>query len=439
MHSLQSRLGFWLAFFLIVFFGLDILLMGYFPRYLAEERVLTRLQHDADSLSTRLQFDLQKRLHLRGPISPIYSTPLSGHYFQAEAEQENSLLLSPSLDNTPLKVSSEQIEEVAILHLKDQNGIPLLGLGQKKMINGLPVRIVIAEEIEDIEEDIRTLKTIYFFGTMLSVLLVILLQRYILRREMRPVKWAKQELSMISKGEKKQITQRLPSEIQPLVDELNYLLGVMDKRLERSRNATGNLAHALKTPLSVLMQLVDSPEIQKQPEVVDELTRISSSIHVAIDRELKRARLAGAALPGQYFNLAEEIPELIAILKKVYASKNLDIVVDIPPQKTFQADREDMLEMFGNLLDNACKWAKYCVRITVLDKKGLSFIIEDDGRGIAGVSEKDFTERGTRLDETTPGHGLGLAIVQEIVTQYNGTIEFETSPQLGGLQVSVVF
>ena len=109
----------------------------------------------------------------------------------------------------------------------------------------------------------------------------------------------------------------------------------------------------------------------------------------------------------------------------------------MPPQKAIHADREDMLEMFGNLLDNAGKWANSTVRLTIADKPGLHFTVEDDGQGIDEAELDSIIERGTRLDETTPGHGLGLAIVAEIVEQCNGAMRFSRSQELGGLRVAV--
>lgn len=439
MYSLQSRLGFWLAFLLILIFSLHIALMSYFPRYLAEKHVLTRLQHDAESFIARLHLHPTKGLHIKGPIAPIYRTPFSGHYFQAEKDEYR--LLSPSLDNTPLTFpqNTKHTNKTTVLHLIDTKGWPLLAWQRVIFINGQAINLIFAEEIKDLEADIATLRKTYFFGITLTILLMIGLQRFIIRREMRPVEQARQELLAIEHGQKKRITQTLPSEIQPLVDELNHLLEVMTKRLERSRHATGNLAHALKTPLSILIQLADSEKIQADPALSNELAEISATIQTAINRELKRARLAGAALAGQHFTLNEEIPALIQVMRKVYATKNIDIQLHLLANKIFQADREDMLELFGNLLDNACKWAKYCVTVTIQEQDGLSFSIEDDGSGITPAAISNLTQRGTRLDEATPGHGLGLAIVQEIVEQYKGKMTFETSQTLGGLKVVVHF
>ncbi|MEE9351907.1 MAG: sensor histidine kinase [Thiotrichaceae bacterium] len=438
MYSLQSRLGLWLGLMLVAIFGAHILLMSQFPRYLAEEHVLTRLQHDSDSLYKRLliQPNLAPALS-KDPISPIYSAACSGHYFQVK--QGDTYFHSPSLAGKSLAIPSIGSDKNATLHLTGLHQEPLLVWVKKMQKNGEVFTIAIAEDITDIEEDIAERRKIYFVITGITMVLLIVLQRLLIRRAIKPVEQARQELLSIEKGQLEKITQKVPSEIQPLVNELNHLLTVMGKRLERSRNATGNLAHALKTPLSVLNQLLDSPEIKANPELSKEITDISNSIHTSINRELKRARLSGGTVPGQHFAVEDEIKGLVNVMKKVHAQKNLHFDISTPAHKTYQADREDMLEMFGNLLDNACKWSNYCIKLTVADKPGLYFSIEDDGPGIHEKGEDLLTARGSRLDEKMPGHGLGLSIVKEIVEQYGGEIRFDKSPTLGGLRVEIEF
>jgi len=438
MYSLQSRLGLWLGLMLITIFGAHILLMSQFPRYLAEEHVLTRLQHDSDSLYKRLLIEPEKAPKLRkGPISSIYSTAFSGHYFQVK--QGETSLRSPSLADKSLTIPSIGSDKNATLHILDPQQKPLLVWVENVEKNGVALTIAIAEDITDIEEDIAERRKIYFIIAGMTLILLVVLQRLLIRRAIKPVEQARQELLSIGKGQQAKINQKVPSEIQPFVNELNHLLAVMGKRLERSRHATGNLAHALKTPLSVLNQLLDTPEIKANPELSKDITDISNSIDTSINRELKRARLSGGTLPGQHFVVEDEIMGLVNVMKKVHVQKNLHFDISIPAHKAYQADREDMLEMFGNLLDNASKWSNYCIKLTVADKSGLYFSIEDDGSGINEKGEDVLTARGTRLDEKMPGHGLGLSIVKEIVEQYDGTIYFDKSPTLGGLRVEIAF
>ena len=263
----------------------------------------------------------------------------------------------------------------------------------------------------------------------------------LIRRIIRPIDNARNELQDIQAGKRHQIVQSVPSEFQPLVDEINALLKTNEQRLQRSRNATGNLAHALKTPLTVLTQLADSKEVKQTPELAKELQQISLQIQNTINHELKHARLAGASLAGKRLNISQELKELIRVLEKIYAHKSIHIEMLFPKRDTeeitIQADREDMMELFGNLLDNACKWAEKTIKVSVFVDQGLYFSVEDDGQGIAIDKLQGLTQRGVRLDENTPGHGLGLSIVNDIVKQYDGTINFEPSSKLKGLKVLV--
>lgn len=437
MYSLQSRLAWWLGIMLIVLFGLHLILISHFPRYLAEERVLTRLQHDSDSLENRLMVRANGLVKMRsGPVSPIYRTPQSGHYFQVQ--QGDHLIRSPSLAEKRLSFPELGKRTHGVFRTEAADAELLLMWVSKAHKEGADFTIIMAEEITDIQEDISAQQKIYFFGTLLTLLTLILLQTWIIRKNLKPVEQARQELASIEQGKLSQIQQQVPQEIQPLVDELNHLLEALQKRLNKSRMATGNLAHALKTPLSVLRQLTESKEVRNHPELLEDLNHVTDSIQKSIERELKRARLSGSAVIGQRFEVKTELDTLIEIMGKVYAHKNLHFDVSIPANKSIQADREDMLELCGNLLDNACKWTKSTVKVTVADKtSGLHCLIEDDGPGIQQDEQQLMTQRGTRLDESTPGHGLGLAIVKEIVEQWEGSIEFKKSEALGGLAVEI--
>ncbi len=442
MDSLQSRLGFWLGAMLVIIFGVHIILMSIFPRYLAEEQVLRRLKHDAEYIDQYLPVKPGEHLP-QSIVTPIYQVPFSGHYFQIVSASR--VIRSPSLSGQSLSLPALNGTSEKVVKITGPKQAPLLILIKEIRKDKQRFIVAVAEEIKDIEHDIAEQQKIYLLLSTITLLLLVLLQRLLIRRAIKPVDQARQQLLDIEQGQAVKITQKVPAEIQPLVDEINHLLDVMHKRLERSRNATGNLAHALKTPLSVLNQLQDTPEIRKNKALGHEIHQISQSIQTSIDRELKRARLSGgvASPAKRNFRLAYEIEGLISVMQKVYAQKQLQFELDIPAAKIVQADREDMLEMLGNLLDNACKWAKSRVRISVSDKAGFELLIEDDGEGVSTAQQEkiqqQLTQRGSRLDERKPGHGLGLSITREIVEQYAGQIHFGNSTSLGGFRVLIQF
>ncbi|MGE0082046.1 MAG: ATP-binding protein, partial [Thiohalomonadaceae bacterium] len=224
----------------------------------------------------------------------------------------------------------------------------------------------------------------------------------------------------------------------PLVDALNRLLRLTAQRLARSRTALGDLAHALKTPLALILHTAEDRE-----SAMDEVTRArllgeSERIRELVNRELARARVAGAASPGQHFRPDEDVPALANVVRSLYAERGLSITWSVPA-RSFAVDREDMLEMLGNLLDNAAKWARSRVHVTVDDAPALHLVVEDDGPGCPPEKLDAITRRGVRLDEETPGTGLGLSIVRTIVSDYGGSLELGRSDTLGGLRVVARF
>jgi len=214
---------------------------------------------------------------------------------------------------------------------------------------------------------------------------------------------------------------------------VNHLLQVMAHRVERSRLSLANLAHAVKTPLTVLTHAVDDPEGGLGTEVRHAVNRI----HGAVSRELRLARLAGRSVGRPAFDPAAELPALIDVLRQVHRERQLSFEVTGLRPAGFRGDREDMLELFGNLLDNAAKWARSRVLLAIGPGPGLAFTVEDDGPGVPEAGRERITERGVRLDEAVNGEGIGLAVCSEVVEEYGGTLTLSRSPRLGGLCAEV--
>ena len=257
------------------------------------------------------------------------------------------------------------------------------------------------------------------------------------RSGLRPLKDVRDEVRALEQGELRKLSTAVPLEIAPLVAEINRLLQMLNSRLQRSRNALGDLAHELKKPLTVLRQLEQESAIISHPETqraLESQTRIMQQI---VDRQLKRARLAGEGPVSTYFDIAKDVPALIDALQSIYREKNLHIETLLPKPSTSFIDREDMLELLGNLLDNACKWAQRQGRLTINTDNDTEGLVEDDGPGVNDDALSQLSQRGKRLDESVEGHGLGLAIARDIVSHYNGTLEFGRSDLLGGFYVRI--
>ncbi len=224
----------------------------------------------------------------------------------------------------------------------------------------------------------------------------------------------------------------MPRELEPLVGQINHLLRHTEETLKRSRHGLGNLGHALKTPLAVLLSLLGRDELRAHPALRATLREQLQQIEQRLQRELGRARLAGEALPGAHFDCGGELPALCATLRQIHP--HVDIDWQAPPGLRLPWDREDLLEALGNLLDNACKWADSAVRVSAgEDGEGYWLCVEDDGPGIDPAQREAVIARGSRLDEQVAGHGLGLGIVRDIAQACGGTLSLEDSGELGGL------
>ena len=250
-----------------------------------------------------------------------------------------------------------------------------------------------------------------------------------LRRGFRQLDAVRADIRRLGRGEAGPLREDVPAEVQPLVRELNHLVTVWQGHLQRSRNAAGNLAHALKSPLQLLMQ-------RGRENDDATVTEQAARMRQLLERELRQARLAGSATAAQRFAPAADIADLVATLKALHRDKTLDIATDIHSPEHLPFDQEDMLELIGNLLDNAAKWARHDIALTVAaTDERVRIGVEDDGPGVDPADAETLLARGTRLDERVPGYGLGLAIASDIVKLYSGTIAMKRSETLGGLAV----
>ncbi|MFI8382551.1 sensor histidine kinase [Pseudomonas sp. NPDC079086] len=269
-----------------------------------------------------------------------------------------------------------------------------------------------------------------------ALVLILLLQRLTVSRALRPLEQARRQLMQLQQGQRSQLDQQVPLELEPLVAQINHLLAHTEDTLKRSRNALGNLGHALKTPLAVLVSLATREELKQLPQLRESLNGQLQQIEQRIARELGRARLAGEALPGAHFDCASELPELFSTLVMIHGN-HLQLDWQAEPGLRLPWDREDLLELLGNLLDNACKWADSQVKLQISKvAEGYQLTIDDDGPGIDAAQRDDVLSRGSRLDEQVAGHGLGLGIVRDIVDAWAGSLQLADSP-LGGLRVTV--
>lgn len=365
-------------------------------------------------------------------LSPAYQRPFSGHYFHIDFadnhwrsrslwDQELPLLDHPGLHSN-LQLGPE--------------GQQLLVLRADYRRLGQSISISVAQDYTPVRESFQRMRQVGLGLGLTGLLLILVLQRVTVRRALRPLENAREQIAQLQQGQRSQLDAQVPLELEPLVAQINHLLAHTEDSLKRSRNALGNLGHALKTPLAVLLSLASCEKFDAHPELRKILREQLEQVQQRLNRELNRARLAGDALPGAQFDCAAELPGLLATLNMIHGD-HLHLGSTAPSGLHLPWDREDVLELLGNLLDNACKWADAEVRLSIVETAdGFVLAVEDDGPGIPEAQRDQVFSRGTRLDEQTDGHGLGLGIVRDIVEAWGGELVLQES-EWGGLKVVV--
>ncbi|MFV3405281.1 sensor histidine kinase [Pseudomonas sp. NY15463] len=432
MKSIQARLSLGLvAVLVVVGLGLAQLTLWLFEAGL-QRYLETGLRKESENLLVAL---------VRGPdglqlderrISSAYQRPFSGHYFRIDFDK--GTWRSRSLWD--LDMPKPQRPGLDDGHELGPEGQQLLAYRGDYRRLGQDISISVAQDYSPVRDGFRRMQQIGLGLGLVALVLVLVLQRITVTRSLRPLERARQQIAQLQQGQRSQLDAQVPVELQPLVDQINHLLAHTEDSLRRSRNALGNLGHALKTPLAVLLSLAASERLQALPEVQAQLREQLEQIQQRLARELNRARLAGDALPGAQFDCDAELPGLLATLGMIHG-EGLLLAHDVPPGLLLPWDREDLLELLGNLLDNACKWADSEVRMGVeSNPDGYRLWVDDDGPGIPEGQRLQVLERGSRLDEQVDGHGLGLGIVRDIVEAWGGRMALLDSP-LGGLRVSI--
>ncbi len=434
MRSLQSRLSTGLLLSLISAFALLALLVSINLRFVTDDYVASRLQHDSETLLRAIQFDVDGTLRLDVTrIDPVYNQPFSGHYYVISSATQ--ILYSRSLWDQRFAhdaLGSGQ-QKRSIQHGPEQQSLLVLSSGYTRQ--GFALTISLAEDLNPIRQDID--RFIYMFVLIAGAILftLIVLQVLILRNSLKPLASIHAELGQLEQGKIERLNTDVPRELRPLINEVNHLLGIMGQRLQRSRDGLSDLAHAIKKPLTVIRQLINRDEIPASNQ--DALMQQTDEIVRLSDRILKRARLAGHSHSGKHFSFDEDLDALIDTLHMMYPDSQVELERNIPIDTSCPIDREDMMELLGNLLDNAYKWARHKVRLSISSDEQLHITIEDDGPGIADDRMRELSQRGTRLDESVEGHGFGLAIASDTVAEYSGDLEFKSSDKLGGFRVDI--
>ncbi|MDX9741094.1 MAG: ATP-binding protein [Gammaproteobacteria bacterium] len=426
---------------MVAFFGITGLVLDRAWRLEVEEEQHERLRLLAYTLISAVEPNSDGGIHLAHPVPELrLFLPGSGVYASIRRNDGRPGWDSPSADGMDLSVPSGLARmEQRFDRLEQSDGAVLeaFSIGMTwvpDMARGRTFTVTVAEDVAAREVEIAAFRRVLW--SWLGVLAVVLLaaQWWVLHQGLSPLRRVAADLRCIERGERDRLDGRYPSEIQRLVDNLNGLLGHERLRRERYRHALGDLAHSLKTPLAILRGAV---EAEKTDDVRQSVEQQVDRMAQIVDHQLRRAAAEGRSVLGPSVAAEPLARKVMEALRKVYRERGIEFAIDADADARFNGDADDLMEVFGNLLDNACKWAARSVRVELRQADArLRIVVDDDGPGIP-ESIAQGPERGQRADSGSPGHGIGLAMVRDIVELYGGEITFARSPA-GGARVLVV-
>lgn len=449
LNSLRFRLLV-AAFFSVI---LALLLANQGLLNLFEAQVERRLDSELKSHVRQLIGGIEKNEHGQIELTveladPRFNEPFSGLYWQIQDETRHHLLRSRSLWDQVLPLPPDEISVGEIHHHQLPGPQQQTLMVEERQIilqrDTQPQRLRIAVALD--RADILTARQkfaadIWPYLTLLAgfLLLASTLQVFI---GLAPMAKVRQGVTAIRSGDKQRLSGHFPSEIKPLVDEINELLAAAEDSIEKARAWTGDLAHGLKTPLTALSTDAQRLRQQGHEQLADDMQQLIETMRSRLDRELMRARLRSRAV-----SIAHGHTERADLAKAVYGVQNtlhrspkgtqLQWQINLPDSLPELAmHQSDLTELIGNLMENASKWAATTVQVSYQGNKPATLYIEDDGPGVKVSQRIKLGQRGLRLDESITGHGLGLAIVRDICDVYGIGLKFDES-SLGGLAVQL--
>jgi two-component system sensor histidine kinase PhoQ len=446
VHSLSRRLLLSVSVSLVAFFGVTIFVLDISFRDVSQRSLEDLL--DAQIVALVAASDPQPN----GVFAPAtrdlgsrLSTPKSGLY--AEIRPANPAVRtwrSPSsagadIDFGPLLRTGERSFHYSRVHGEDV-AIAARGISfedERRIRHNLTFSV--AASLKPYQEQLWSFRRRLFGWFVGLAILLLATLGGLLRWVLSPVRRLEREIHAVEEGSLQSLGGGYPRELSGVASNLNALLIGERNRMARYRNTLGNLAHGLKTPLAVMRTTV--PHVPSEQAAL--LAREIDRMNAIIEHQLKRAASGGALLGQAPLDVEPLVAELRVALLKVYGiRKDMSLSVSVAQGAQFIGDPGDLTELLGNVMDNACKWCKERVQVTVATepsappRQRLRIIVEDDGEGISEADSARVLERGVRADERVPGHGLGLAMVRDTVDLYGGTLKIERS-ELGGARISV--
>ncbi len=427
---------------LVLFFGLTVLLLDMLFRDAAERGLREVIDAQMVALIAAADPDGPESVTPTAVLETRFETPGSGLYAEIRSASGESIWRSQSTIGTDVQFGPPLEPGDRSFFFTHIEGTPVrLAVASRGILwenlHGESARFTfsVASSLDAYEEQVSSFRhqLVGWFAGL--ALLFVATLAVLIRWLSQPVQRLEREIKEVEAGTRERLNDEWPVELVAVTSNLNALLDAERTRVKRYRDTLGNLAHSLKTPLAVMRQSLGVSDASARNAALNaEIDRMTGTI----EHQMNRAAASGGALLGQApVDLAPVVAELRSALLKVYGNKDLLFKTEIEPGAQFIGDRNDITEMLGNLLDNACKWARSNVRIEASiapdaqSRSALSIVIDDDGPGIREADRARVLQRGGRADEATPGHGLGLSMVHDTVALYGGGMHIDAS-RLGG-------
>ena len=432
MITLRARLNIGLGVILASGFGLQWALRSEALPVISESQMVSRLDADIEDIRESLEIDSVGAIRFDSDRQlPFYRRLHSGHYYVLESPHQR--IYSPSLGNTALQTVRFDEGQPKRWHTNGPEGQELLMLTRGVDFQGTPIQISVGEDLTILNRHITEIGTLMFMLNGAIIFLALVLQWIFVRNALSPFVFLRRELANIA-ASAEFLSEGSAVDLMR-AQEIKKLVGLIHQRLDRSRNAIGNLAHALKNPLTILFRLAEDPSLSGNERVRETLVTNTNIMLKIVEGELRRARVAGIGPAAHCFNPKEEVKALVKVIRSMYHERHLVFDVHVP-DINLHHDRHDLMELLGNLVDNAAKWCRSRIDITInVNGSDLLIVVEDDGEGCDEATMLELLQRGARLDESKGGHGLGLSIVKSLIEQHGGSIHFSRSSDLGGLKV----
>jgi signal transduction histidine kinase len=409
-----------------------------------ERRVIAELELTLRQLIGHLGYDAYGALQLERPLTdPRFEQPLSGLYWQVMKQHSGPVLRSRSLWDETLDLPADRLPtpEVRRHVIRGPGGAALLVVERSVDLparaGGGTIRAAVAIDRAEIHAAGRA-----FAGELapsLALLFAVLLAAAWVQVSvgLRPLDTIRRRLAAIRAGATARMGKDFPDEVRPLAAEVDSLLAAQEASLERARAHAADLAHGLKTPLTVLADDARQLRARGEVELADEISTLTGGMHRHVERALARARSGARARGGANQPVSFVAAQVVEVMRRTPRGRGLHWRIDVPADLLVLVDGQDLTEMLGNLVENAGKWARTEVRLSGRrDDEGTALVVEDDGPGVPDEELATVLTRGGRLDASKPGAGLGLAIVGDLVEAYGGSLSLGRS-LLGGLRVEL--